>query len=182
VSAILLDVDGVLTDGGLFYDASGGEGKTFSAQDSYGIIRGIRAGLVFGIVTGRSSPIVLRRASELGICHVWQGVNDKGALLPEILALLRLEADEVLFMGDDMPDREIMLAAGVSVCPRNAAPEIKRIAKYVTRHTGGYGAVREVIDRVLRTRKLLRRDGSLTGSVAACGQAEYGSDSPEGGQ
>lgn len=178
VRAILLDVDGVMTDAGLLYAASGDEGKTFSAQDSYGIVRGIRAGLVFGIVTGRSSPVVDRRARELGICHIWQGINNKGALLPEILALLRLETDEVLFMGDDMPDREIMLAVGVSACPRNATPEIRRIAGYMARRGGGYGAVREVIDRVLHARGLLRRDGSLSGRIPAAGaQANDGSDS-----
>ena len=170
VRAILLDVDGVLTDAGLFCDSAGVEGKTFSSQDGYGITRAMRAGFVFCIVKGRSSPLVDRRARDLGIRHVWQGVSDKRSLLPEILCLLQLDANEVLFIGDDMPDREIMLAVGVSACPKDATREARRVASYIARRAGGRGAVREIVDRVLRAQKLLRKDGSLAGSIAASGQ------------
>jgi len=177
IRAILLDVDGVLTDAGLFYDAAGGEGKVFSSRDGYGITRAIRAGLVFGIVTGRSSPLVERRARDLGIRSVWQGVRDKRALLPEILNRLQLEADAVLFIGDDVPDREIMLAVGASACPRDAAREARQAAAYIASQSGGHGAVREIIDRVLRAQKLLLRDGRLAGCIARGGE---GSDPTRG--
>ena len=179
VRAFLLDVDGVLTDSGLIYNSAGADGKIFSSQDGYGITRARRAGFVFCIVTGRSSPLVDRRADDLGIRHVWQGVTDKRALLPEILGRLQLAADEVLFIGDDMPDREIMLAVGVSACPRDATREARRVASYVARRAGGRGAVREVIDRVLLAQKLLRRDGSLAGRIAVSGQA--GEENSNGG-
>jgi 3-deoxy-D-manno-octulosonate 8-phosphate phosphatase (KDO 8-P phosphatase) len=161
IRAILLDVDGVLTDAGLFYDTAGAEGKAFSAQDGYGITRALRAGIIFGIVTGRSSPVIDRRAQELGIRYVWQGVPDKLALLPEILAILKLDASEVLFIGDDTPDRGIMRAVGFAACPHDATREARQIASYTARKNGGHGAVREIIDRVLTARKLLRKDGRL---------------------
>jgi 3-deoxy-D-manno-octulosonate 8-phosphate phosphatase (KDO 8-P phosphatase) len=155
IEGILLDVDGVLTDGTLVYDDRGGELRAFSVKDGYGIARAVRAGIVFGIVTGRTSPIVDRRAAELGIRHVWQGVGDKLALLPEIERSMGLAAERLLFIGDDAPDARIMGAVGCSACPADASPEGRFAARIVARACGGRGAVREIVDRVLVARGLL---------------------------
>lgn len=155
IEGILLDVDGVLTDGRLIYDDRGGEMRSFSVKDGYGIARAIRVGLVFGIVTGRTTPIVERRAAELGIRHVWQGVRDKLALLPEIERTLGLRAEQLLFIGDDAPDAAIMRAVGCSACPADASPEGRAAARIIAQLDGGRGAVREIVDRVLVARGLL---------------------------
>jgi len=152
IAGILLDVDGVLTDGRLVYDDRGNELRSFDVKDGYGIVRGVRAGLVFGIVTGKVSPIVERRAAELGILHVWQGVGDKLALLPEIERVTGIAADRLLFIGDDAPDVRIMRAVGCSACPADASSEGRRAARLVAKHRGGRGAVREIVDRVLAAR------------------------------
>jgi len=152
IEGVLLDVDGVLTDGRLVYDDRGNELRAFDVKDGYGIVRGLQAGLVFGIVTGKVSPIVERRAAELGILHVWQGVGDKLALLPEIERITGISADRLLFIGDDAPDVRIMRAVGYSACPADASPAGRRAARLVAKHRGGRGAVREIVDRVLAAR------------------------------
>jgi 3-deoxy-D-manno-octulosonate 8-phosphate phosphatase (KDO 8-P phosphatase) len=157
IKGILLDVDGVLTDGCLLYDAAGGQALSFSIKDGYGIVRALRAGIVFGVVTGRKTSIVERRAAELGILHVWQGVHDKLALLPEIERVMGLPASSLLFIGDDGPDTRIMRAVGFSACPADASPEGRHAARFIARASGGHGAVREIVDRVLVAKGLLKQ-------------------------
>ena len=159
VRCILLDVDGVLTDGKIVYGADGGEIKAFSVRDGLGIVRAARAGIVFGIVTGRSSSIVVRRAAELGIGHVWQDVGDKLALLPAIVAATGIPAEDFLYVGDDLPDLGIMGAVGVGACPADAEAVVRRAARIVARANGGDGAVREIVDRVLRARAFSGKGG-----------------------
>lgn len=146
---ILLDVDGVMTDGGTYYTASGAKMKRFNAQDGYGIARAQACGLRFGIVSGRATPIVARRARELNIREVHQGRDDKLAVFHELTKRLKLTAANVCFMGDDLFDLPLLEAGGLSAAPANARPEVKRKVHYVCRARGGEGAVRELIDVIL---------------------------------
>jgi 3-deoxy-D-manno-octulosonate 8-phosphate phosphatase (KDO 8-P phosphatase) len=149
---VLLDVDGVLTDGGLYYSAEGQELKRFHAHDGYGIQRGRESGLVFGIISGRTSPIVDVRARVLKIEEVIQGAMDKVAAMREIQGRRNFSDDEFAFIGDDLFDIPLLRAVGLSAAPPNALPEVRRSVHYVTRARGGEGAVRDFIDFILKKR------------------------------
>ena len=152
VELVLLDVDGVLSDGRLYMDASGGEMKAFHARDGMGIRLGQRGGLLFGIVSGRKSKVVRDRAEELYITEVHERVADKGAKLDEILARVGVEPYQVCFVGDDLVDLPPMRRVGLAVAPADAAPEVRELAHHVTSRAGGHGCVRETIDLLLRAR------------------------------
>ena len=150
VRLILLDVDGVLTDGSLHLASGGAEGRSFYVRDGLAIRLGQRAGLTFGIVSGRGSPVVDERAAELGITEVHQREHDKDRRLLEIGERLGVAASAVCFVGDDLIDVPAMRLAGLAAAPADAAGEAIESAHYVTRCAGGRGAVREVIELVLR--------------------------------
>jgi 3-deoxy-D-manno-octulosonate 8-phosphate phosphatase (KDO 8-P phosphatase) len=147
-----MDVDGVLTDGRLYVSQDGTEWKTFHTHDGHGIRLGQRCGLGFGILSGRESRVVARRAEELRITEVHQRVFDKGALLGPILARIGLSGDAVCYIGDDLVDLPVMRRVGLAVAPADARPEVIEAAHYVTARRGGRGAVREAIELVLRAR------------------------------
>ncbi|HXI03342.1 MAG TPA: HAD-IIIA family hydrolase, partial [Candidatus Saccharimonadales bacterium] len=146
---LLLDVDGVLTDGGIYYTESGEEMKRFHIQDGMGVDLLQRAGIQVGILTGRTSSIVERRARELGIRILKQGFYDKSAGFEEVLREENLSREEVGYMGDDVQDLTVLKKAGFSAAPLNAAPEIQLEADYVTARSGGEGAIREVAGLIL---------------------------------
>ncbi len=147
---VFMDVDGVLTDGKLYFDAAGQEWKTFHTHDGHGIRMGQRAGLSFGLISGRESPVVERRARELEIGEVHQKIFDKRRRLNEILARLGLAAEQVCYIGDDLIDLPVMRHVGLAVAPADALPEVAGAAHWVTQREGGRGAVRETIDLLLR--------------------------------
>ena len=150
VRLVLLDVDGVLTDGSVRLGASGEEGRTFYVRDGLGIRMGQEAGLRFGILTGRESEAVTRRAADLHIEEVHQRVHLKADCFREIVGRLAIPGEQVCFIGDDLIDLPAMRLAGFAAAPADAAPEVLAAAHYVTRCPGGRGAVREVLDLVLR--------------------------------
>ena len=150
---LVLDVDGVLTDGVLIYGASGEEIKRFHVRDGLAMQQARRAGVEVAIVSGRASAAVTRRMSELGVVEVHQGVGDKEALLRGLLARLGVSAAETAVMGDDLPDLPLMRMAGIAMAPVDAAPEVRQAADWVSRSAGGHGAVREAIEWLLRSRK-----------------------------
>lgn len=152
VRLLLLDVDGVLTDGAITFTASGDEAKTFHVRDGVGLRVWQEAGNAVGIVTGRSSAPVARRAAELGIAHVRQGVGDKVAAAGEILAACGASWDETAAIGDDLPDVALALRAGVSFAVADACAELRAAATLVTALPGGRGAVREAVERLLVAR------------------------------
>lgn len=127
--------------------------KRFFAQDGYGIARAQELGLSFGIISGRSSPVVTRRARELNIREVHQGRDDKLAVFREIARRRNLSAAEVCFMGDDLFDLPLLAAVGLSAAPSDARPEVRRAVDYVCRAHGGNGAVRELIDMILAAKR-----------------------------
>jgi len=152
VQLLLLDVDGVLTDGGVTWNNQGIESKTFHIRDGLGIKLWRRTGGRVGIVTGRSSHVVQLRAAELGIDIVRQGVEDKLATTEAILSDCGLSWQEMAIIGDDLPDLPVIARCGVGIAVADAAAEVRAAAALVTTLPGGRGAVREAIERLLRAR------------------------------
>ena len=150
VRLIVLDVDGVLTDGRIHLSSGGQEGRSFYVRDGLGIRLGQRGGLTFGIISGRESTVVTERAAELGITEVRQGILDKAACLDEMTTRVGVQHDAVCFVGDDLIDVPAMRRVGLAVAPHDAAPECRAAAHHVTESAGGRGAVREIVDLVLR--------------------------------
>lgn len=153
IRLLVLDVDGVLTDGELVYGPSGEETKRFHVRDGLAMQVARQAGIEIAIVSGRASAAVTRRMSELGIVEVHQGVADKAAELRAMLARLAIRPHETAAMGDDLPDLPLMKMAGLALAPSDAAPETRRAAAWVSRAPGGRGAVREAVEMLLRSRK-----------------------------
>ena len=144
--ALVLDVDGVLTDGRLYYGAKGESLKVFHVRDGYGIKAVAAAGVTVAIISGRKSPMVTRRARELGIRHVVQGANDKLAALNKLATKLGLVLENFVCVGDDTPDAPILAAAGLGVAVADAHADALAAADLATTQPGGRGAVREVCD------------------------------------
>lgn len=147
---MLFDVDGVLTDGRLWYGPAGEALKAFHVLDGHGVKLLQQGGIAAGILSGRSSGAVALRAAELGVAHVLQGVEDKRPAFDRLLARLGLQAAEAGYMGDDLPDLPVLSRCGLACAPRSAHAEVRRGAHYVADADGGRGAVREVCDYVLR--------------------------------
>jgi 3-deoxy-D-manno-octulosonate 8-phosphate phosphatase (KDO 8-P phosphatase) len=150
IKMLVLDVDGVLTDGTLVVDERGRESKFFNALDGHGLKLWRRAGLKAAFLSGRTSPPTKQQAKELGIDFCLEGRLDKLAGLRELAQMSGLASDEMAYVGDDLPDLPAMRCAGFSVAVANAVDEVKAIAAFVTRHGGGKGAVREVIEYILK--------------------------------
>jgi 3-deoxy-D-manno-octulosonate 8-phosphate phosphatase (KDO 8-P phosphatase) len=150
VRLLLLDVDGVLSDGGILYDGDGRESKRFHVRDGHGIVLLHRAGIETGIVSGRSSAATDVRARELKIGIVRQGVQDKAACFREILEERGLSAEQVAFVGDDIVDLPALRAAGFAAAVADAEPYLFEAVHFVTSRRGGQGAVREVAEFILR--------------------------------
>jgi 3-deoxy-D-manno-octulosonate 8-phosphate phosphatase (KDO 8-P phosphatase) len=153
IELILSDVDGVLTDGSLWFDNDGIESKRFHIRDGQGIKLWRRAGGKFGLITGRTSHIVHVRAAELGIDIVRQGTERKLVAMKEIIAQFGLQPEQVCYLGDDLPDLAAIKFAGLGVTVADGCIEAREVAKYVTKLSGGHGAVRETIELILKTQK-----------------------------
>jgi 3-deoxy-D-manno-octulosonate 8-phosphate phosphatase (KDO 8-P phosphatase) len=149
---ILSDVDGVMTDGTVLFLPDGHEAKAFHVRDGLGVALAHRAGLRLGILSGRSSPVTLRRAEELGIRLVVQGIRDKAAGLGQILEREQLAGSEVAYIGDDVNDVPVMASVGLSAAPADAPLEVRAQAYMVTEAVGGRGCLREFIEAILRAR------------------------------
>jgi YrbI family 3-deoxy-D-manno-octulosonate 8-phosphate phosphatase len=152
VELILADVDGVLTDGGIWYDNQGVELKAFHIRDGLGIKLWQRAGFRFGVLTARTSHIVKLRTAELGIDIVRQGFEDKLPAALEILRELRLAPEQACYVGDDLTDLPVIRHVGLGVGVADAVSEVRSAAAYITRSDGGRGAVREVVELVLKAK------------------------------
>jgi 3-deoxy-D-manno-octulosonate 8-phosphate phosphatase (KDO 8-P phosphatase) len=154
IRVLLVDVDGVMTDGHVWLlsqpDGSTLELKSFHSQDGAGLTILKLAGFRTGLITGRSSAAVTRRAAECGMDFVYQGVPVKIPIYDEILTRAGVHDAEVAYVGDDLPDIPVMKRVGLAVAVANAMPEVKRAAHYTTAHSGGNGAVREVVELLLK--------------------------------
>jgi len=155
IRLLLMDVDGVLTDGRIWLqswpDGTAHEIKGFSAYDGAGLKLARAAGLRTGVITGRESAAMTRRAREADIEFVFQGRGEKLPAYEEILRTAKLKDDEVAYIGDDLPDLAILSRVGLAIAVANAVPEVKRAAHYVTKSSGGDGAAREVVELILKS-------------------------------
>ncbi len=152
VQLVVFDVDGVFTDGRLYYGTNGEEMKTFHVRDGHGIKLLIKHGIQAAVISGRKSTAVTRRMRELGIVHVFQGDSDKWPILEKLLQKLGLNPQQTACVGDDLADLPLMNAAGLAIAVADAHPEVRAQAQYVTQARGGEGAVREVCDLILAAR------------------------------
>ena len=155
IRLVAMDVDGVLTEGRVTYDDTGREYKSFDAHDGYGMKRAQSHGLILALITGRASSMVSRRAKELGIKEVHQKIDDKLVVYTMLKRRYGLRDEEVCYIGDDEPDISVIKKVGVSAAPADGMDEVRSIVDIVTKRNGGRGAVREVLDRILRSKKLL---------------------------
>lgn len=150
IKLIVFDVDGTLTDGMIYIDSLGNEMKAFNVKDGMAIAQAITHGIDCAIITGRNSEIVNKRANELGIKYVYQGIHNKKEQLEFILNDLNISTNNCAYIGDDINDLEVMKQVKFSACPSNAADEIIASSDFVSRYRGGNGAVRDIIEYILK--------------------------------
>lgn len=154
ISLLLLDVDGVLTDGTLIYTDHTAESKAFHTQDGFGLRLLNEAGVDVGIITARKSQVVERRAKELKMRFIYQGCTNKNATLKEIIKESKLKPYQIAYMGDDWLDIVLLQQVGLAISPANGVGEVKEIAHFVSEKSGGNGAVRDACDLILEGKNL----------------------------
>lgn len=150
IELLVLDVDGVLTDGGIIRDDAGQQLKRFHVRDGAGIVMWRRLGKQVAIITGKESEVVNHRAEELGIELVYQNVGNKREAFEELCDQLNIRPAQVAYIGDDLPDLPVMTRVAQPIAVADAAEEVRAIAKYITKYPGGYGAVRDAIEYLLK--------------------------------
>lgn len=153
IQAIALDVDGVLTDGSVWWGPGGEEWKKFSFSDIMGVSMALKAGMTVALISGEDSPLVDRYAVKMGITDVYKGCKDKAGALCNFAARRKLSLSEICFMGDDVNDVPAMRIAGLAAAPCDAQPVALEQATFVARRNGGNGAVRELVDAILAARE-----------------------------
>jgi len=153
IKLIILDVDGVLTDNGLYIDDNGVESKKFNITDGMGIWLAHKMGIEVALISGRSSKTTEFRAFQLKIKHIYLGQSNKLEAYDKLKRELNLKDEEIIYIGDDLPDVPVLKQVGFPICVKNALPLAKRYAKFVTKLKGGEGAVREVVDLILKAQK-----------------------------
>ena len=146
---VLTDIDGVWTDGGMYYDQTGNEWKKFHTYDSAGVLLCHQKGIPVGIITGEETEIVRRRAEKLKVDYLFQGVKDKLQVAVKIAEEMKINLSDIAYIGDDINDIELLKVVGFSGCPDNAFPSIKKLVHFVTERKGGEGAFREFVEIVL---------------------------------
>ena len=163
IRLLILDIDGVMTDGGLQFDNRGEEYKTFNSLDGHGIRMLLECGIEIAVITGRNSGIVSHRMNELGVTHIYQGYRDKLLAYEKLLQDTGLESGQTAYVGDDLPDLPVMRRVGLAIAVQNAHVFVKQHCDWVTTARGGNGAVREVTDFILQAQSLLaaRQDSYL---------------------
>ncbi len=155
VRLLIVDIDGVLTDGGLTFDNRGEEYKTFNSLDGHGIRMLLDCGIDVAVITGRKSGIVDHRMGDLGVKHIYQGYRDKLPAFEKLLLDTGLKAEQVAYVGDDLADLPVMQRVGLAIAVQNAHSFVKQHCDWVTNSLGGIGAVREVTDFILHAQSLL---------------------------
>lgn len=146
VKLLAFDVDGVMTDGSITYDENGVEYKTFNAKDGHGLAKMAKNGYITAIITGRNNGTVNRRASDLRVTEVFQGVKNKLPILEAIMEKYDLDYSQVAYMGDDEPDICILDKVAIAACPSDAVDKVQKVCNYKSSRAGGRGAVRELCD------------------------------------
>ena len=149
IKLLLLDIDGVMSDGQLYFTNSHDEFKSFDVQDGLGLVFLQKSGINVGIITGKTSNIVAKRAEKLKIKHLYQGYFDKGPALADIIKKLDIDPEHIAYMGDDILDLPVLTRVGLPIAPANAHDIVKQHVDYITQKSGGHGAVREVCDLIM---------------------------------
>lgn len=152
ITHVIIDVDGTLTDGGICYDATGNELKTFCTRDGAGLLAAKHTGLALIILTGRESRAVQRRAQDFDVDILEQGVQNKHTWLTEFMAANNLQSENFAYIGDDLNDYAAMQISGFVACPKDACPEVRSLAHFVAERKGGQGAVRDAFEFLLSLR------------------------------
>lgn len=152
IQLLLLDVDGVLTDGSLIYSENGVESKMFNTQDGLGIRLVQKGGVDVGIITARKSPMVQKRGEELDMKYICQGAKTKLDAFKNIIDQAGIKPYQVCYMGDDLIDLSVLTRVGLAACPANAVDEVKEICHFITDRAGGSGAVRQTCELILRAK------------------------------
>jgi 3-deoxy-D-manno-octulosonate 8-phosphate phosphatase (KDO 8-P phosphatase) len=155
IRLVIFDVDGVLTDGGLFFGEGGQEYKMFHSRDGHGMAMLLQTGVQIAIITGSHSPVVSARMARLGIQHVYLGRQDKHAAYQQVKTHLALQDAEIAYVGDDVIDLPVMSCVGLSIAVQDAHPLVQRCAHWQTTHGGGRGAVREVCEMIMEAQDTL---------------------------
>ncbi len=150
VKAFIFDIDGVLTDGSVTLMPDGEQLRSVNIKDAYALQLAVKKGFKAAVISGGRSEMIRKKLNELGISDVYMGSGNKLDDYKEFIEIYNIKPEEILYMGDDMPDYEVMKRIGVPTCPADAAQEIKDICIYVSQKKGGNGAVRDVIEQVLR--------------------------------
>jgi len=150
ISVFVFDIDGVLTDGMLLVQEGGELLRHMNIKDGYALQLAIRKRYNIWVISGGQSSAVKLRLARLGVTEVYDGVKDKKALLELLMSRYRVPADQLLYMGDDIPDIPAMQLVGLPCCPQDAVPEVKQLSRYIARQPGGMGCVREVIEKVMK--------------------------------
>lgn len=151
IKLLILDVDGVLTDNRLYYSNDGNELKTFYTRDGHGMVMLRKSGVDMAIITGRESQLVAKRAQDLKIAHLYQGVPDKLPSFQNLMDKLEISSDEVAYIGDDILDLPILMRVGLSITPADGEDEVKSRVDYVSPHRGGNGVVREICEMIMKS-------------------------------
>ncbi len=167
VEALVFDVDGVFTDGGITPRSDGDFQRTYYAKDGYAVAYAIRNGMKVCIITGGRGENLKRRFDMLHVEKTYINISDKLAVLDSYIEQEGLDRRNVVFMGDDIPDLEAMASVGIPVCPADAADEVAAVSKYVSQYPGGHGCVRDIIEQVLRAKGLWARDSKGVNCVSA---------------
>ena len=154
IRLVITDVDGVLTDGGIFYSKNGEFLKKFNTRDSMGMELLLNCGIKTVMLTRENSEIVKKRAKKIKIVELYSGVTDKKSILPKILKNYNVRIDEIAYIGDDINDLEIMRSIGFAATPNDGNTEVKKISNYICKMKGGEGAFREIADLILGFNKL----------------------------
>lgn len=149
IKLLVIDVDGTMTDGGIYYDEHGNEWKKFNTKDASGFFAAKRAGIKTMVLTGRECAATTRRMAELQVEYLFQNVKDKAAFLRDFMRENGLEKENVGYIGDDVNDLEPMKLSGFVMCPADACREVRAIADYISHFMGGHGAVRDAIEKML---------------------------------
>lgn len=150
ITTFIFDFDGVMTDGSVFCDFEGHPLRATNVKDGYAIQLASKLGYHVAVISGAVCPSTIVRMNSLGVTDVFTGIPDKVLKLNEYMKEKKLKTEEIVFMGDDIPDLQVMKAVGLPACPADAAPEVKEISKFVSEKAGGKGAVRDLIERVLK--------------------------------
>jgi 3-deoxy-D-manno-octulosonate 8-phosphate phosphatase (KDO 8-P phosphatase) len=150
INTIILDIDGVLTDGSVIIEPTGEQTRTMNVKDGFALQLAVKRGFRVAIISGGKNEIVKKRFAGLGIIDVYMGASDKWEAFDELKLTYNLNDQEIAYMGDDIPDYEIMSTIGLPACPNDAATEIKEIAQYISPIPGGKGCVRDLIEKIMR--------------------------------